>query len=160
MKTIPLTQGKVALVDDADYEWLMQWTWYAWFSGHRWYARRSNGHAGAKSYMHRVILNAQVGSKVDHRDHNGLNNQRWNLRAGNQSLNMANQLLSSRNTSGFKGVYWDASRNKWVAQLAPKSGHVFIGRFLTAAEAASAYDLAALERWGQFAQTNEMLGLL
>jgi hypothetical protein len=160
MKEIPLTKGKVALVDDADYEWLMQWNWYAWFSprSKTWYARRSNG--DQKLYMHREILRAGQGVTVDHADHQTLNNQRYNLRSCSQSLNMANQVISSANSSGFKGVCWDSNRGRWHCGIMVNKRKKNIGRFSSVTDAARAYDAAAVEIFGEFALTNSKLGLL
>lgn len=85
MKIIPLSQGRVALVDDVDFEWLSSWKWHASESKRKgvpigWYARRQEGHAGPCFYMHREICvrsGLPPSSMFDHRDRNGLNNQRF-----------------------------------------------------------------------------------
>ena len=103
MKYIPLTQGKLAIVDDEDFEWLSQWKWH--FNRKK-YAARTINHSG-KLYMHQVILNTPKGMLSDHRNGNGLDNRRKNLRACNVQQNKANSRLPKNNTSGFKGVYWE-----------------------------------------------------
>lgn len=117
MKRIPLTQGKVALVSDEDYEYLMQWKWYARRAGKTFYAGR---HVRLKLkqkvfHMHRVIAERLgILEAPDHKDRNGLNNQRSNLRAATISQNKANRGRNKNNTSGYKGVYWDKERKKMV----------------------------------------------
>jgi hypothetical protein len=84
MKTIPLTRGYVALVDDADYERLSQWKWHALVipraGGRQIYAAR-NVDIDSKSFMHRELMALPDRRKVVHKDGNGLNNQRANLTA-------------------------------------------------------------------------------
>ena len=103
MKTIPLTQGKVALVDDSDYEFLVNYgSWCAdlTVSSGIYYATCRRDYFNIK--MHRLLLpNAKM---VDHKDGNGLNNQRNNLRSCTRSQNLANSKLRSDGASGYKGV--------------------------------------------------------
>lgn len=159
MKAIELTRGMVALVDDEDFETLNQFEWQALFSKHGkcYYAVRSEWLAGqnrAKTiYMHRQILNAKPGQRVDHKSRASLDNRRENLRFCTHAQNMANSKLGHRNKSGFKGVF--RNHGKWQAAIATK----YIGLFNSPAEAANAYDLAAIAKYGQFACTNKSLGL-
>src|ERR1043165_2122866 len=97
-REIPLTQGYVALVDDCDYEWLSQWKWCAHVAkgGRTAYAFRAKGIA-----MHRVIMNAPEGMDVDHRDHNGLNNTRANLRICTHAENQRNMNHRTKKTGSI-----------------------------------------------------------
>jgi hypothetical protein len=158
MITIPLTQGLVAEVDN-DCAWLRQWRWHA--SGHHprtglRYAQRSMRVGGKKIiiYMHRVILNAPDGAKVDHADGDGLNNRWANLRLCNHAQNIANA-NRPLGTSGYRGVTYAKRSGNWAAQIttngSPRRG---LGRFSTAADAARAYDDAAFAAWGAFARLN------
>ena len=154
MRTIPLPQGRAALVDDCDYEYLMQWKW-------QFHTRKSTGYAnrlgcvGGKRrriYMHRLVadrigMNAQH-RDVDHVDGNGLNNQRNNLRLATRSQNNVNSKRPKNNTSGFKGVYPHAQVNKWCAQIGVAGRRLYLGYFDDPREAASAYNEAALKRCG------------
>lgn len=108
---ILLTQGKYAIVDASDYEWISLYRWYAKKDGHTYYALASSG---KKIKMHRVILGAKEGQLTDHLNRNGLDNRRCNLRICTQSQNQANSQRSC-GTSHFKGVY--RRGNKWVAQI-------------------------------------------
>ena len=153
MKEIRLTQGKVALVDDADFDWLNQWKWsYA----KRGYAVRTVGNKHVT--MHRQIMQAQPGQIVDHKetgvpDH-ALNNQRENLRICNSSQNGANSKLGKNNTSGYKGVCWAKGKRKWMSKITKNRKTIFIGYFSDPIDAAKAYDLTAQKLFGLFANTN------
>ena len=167
MKTIKLTQGKVALVDDADYSWLNQHKWYAakYTNGKFYYAVRKSPRLGSKQRticMHRLILNAPNGVEVDHINGNGLDNRRVNLRRCTCSENSMNQRLSCGNTIRFKGVSL-MRRNlgkPYRATITVNSKGFYLGNHRTAEDAARAYDVAALRHFKEFALTNEMLGLL
>lgn len=127
MREIPLTQGQVALVSDEDYEYLMQWKWKAQRNRNHWYAVRNqhigreNGKSKSKSvYMHRLILErAGVDLKhfVDHKDRNGLNNQRDNLREVTHAENLQNLSSHKKNSSGFRGVSWNKEKGCWQSRI-------------------------------------------
>jgi hypothetical protein len=156
-KEIPLTQGKVAIVDDCDFEWLNQWKWLA-HNNHNlnWYAKRTDYHGGLRKeviIMHRLIIGAEKGQYVDHKDRDGLNNQRGNLRFCTKAQNAQNMELGSRNTSGFKGVSRDHGK-QWRATIRENNRQYRIGHFPTALEAALAYDVAAKRLHGEFARLN------
>ena len=95
MKELPLTQGKAALVDDADFEWLSQWKWTAMRAKDTWYAVRKPyvGKVRLTVMMHRQIANTKDGMHTDHRDGNGLNNQRTNLRSATPTQNQHNRRM-------------------------------------------------------------------
>jgi len=158
-KRIQLTLNKFAIVDDEDHEWLNKNVWYAHKQGNTYYAKRTtsvNNHV-IIVHMHREVLGLGVdnGSDyVDHIDRNGLNNQRSNLRICTKSQNGISRPAQSNNTSGYKGVTWDKTRKKWKAQIMLNQKGIFIGRFNTPEEAATAYDKKAIEIFGEFAYTN------
>lgn len=101
MKLIPLTQGQFAVVDDSDYEWLNQWKWYANRNRYTYYAVRSDHTNGIikQILMHREIMNTPNGMVVHHIDHNGLNNQRCNLKNCTESENQKNQRIRNYSVS-------------------------------------------------------------
>lgn len=166
MKEIPLTRGKVAIVDDEDYERLCGYKWRAMFSRctDSYYAVRSAPMVNGKCdtiLMHREIMGAKSGEQVDHINHNTLDNRRSaNLRVCTARQNRANERIRSTNTSGYKGVSWDKSRGKWLARASVNGKLKNVGRYETAREAAIAHDTASVEHNGEFACTNKMLGLL
>jgi len=166
MKTIPLTKGRVALVDDDDYEHLNQMKWHLSEpepypkAVHTVYPRPCpTGTVGKRLIMHRLILNAPPDKVVDHIDGNTLNNQKSNLRLADRHQNGCNAITSKRNTSGFKGVSKGKS-GRWIAQISCKRKWFWLGSYATKKEAAVAYDVAAMMLHGEFAKTNKMLGLL
>lgn len=121
MKKIPLTQGKFALVDDEDYEWISQWKWYY----HYGYAiRRTEG-----IRMHRVITNCPDNKIVDHINHNKLDNRRGNLRICDYSTNNHNVGRRKDNTSGVRGVTYKESKKLWVVRLQLAGRRMYIGSF-------------------------------
>ena len=154
MKEIPLTQGKVAQVDDEDFEWLNQWRWCFHGDG---YAERRSARISGKShiiFMHRLIAKTPDGFETDHIDGDGLNNQRHNLRICSNAENQHNRGVQTNNTSGYKGVVWDRQRQRWLASIRINQRLLFLGRFETAEDAAQAYDEKAKILFGGFARTN------
>lgn len=156
MKEITLTQGKVALVDDDVFEYLNQWKWHYQKVEKTGYAIRSEGpkHHQRFILMHRVIMNTPSDQEVDHADHEGCNNQRYNMRNCTHASNMQNRTKQIGNTSGYKGVYFYKRDKKWVASISLNDNIVYLGRFTTPEDAARAYDKAALEHYGEFALLN------
>ena len=109
-RLIPLTRGKFAVVDPEDYPNLSQFTWFAEGGPKTYYAVRKQN--GKSIKMHRQITNAPDHLVVDHIDHNGLNNQRSNLRLATFTQNCQNQRRSSHKTSKYKGVHWHRAKKK------------------------------------------------
>lgn len=161
MREIQLTQGKVALVDDEDYEEVSRHKWHAVLKrGCRtWYAmtniRRDDGKRTTIE-MHALIMGKDpAGRQIDHADLDGLNNRRSNLRYATRSEQRQNIAADRDNKTGFKGVTLSyRSTGLYVAQLGMKTQRVTIGYFKTAEEAAKAYDAKAREVYGAFARTN------
>lgn len=149
-RTIQLTQGQVAIVDNDDYEWINQWKWYYRRVSYTGYAvRRSK-----RIYMHRVVLNAPPDMEVDHVDGDGLNNCKCNLRLCTHSENLYNSKKRKRCSSKYKGVSWYARCRKWRAYIAPNGRHHHLGYFDSEKDAATAYDNAATKFFGDFAWLN------
>jgi len=170
MKTIPLTQNKIALVDDADFEKLSKFKWhYAEDTkrGTSGYAKTMNpSKKRAYLWMHKMVLGIGPKQEGDHRDGNKLNNQKSNLRIATQALNTYNKGMHSRNTSGFKGVfrvqrhYGERGVYLWRAAVKYKGRQYSSGYFSNPKMAAIWYDDAAINHFGEFAKTNKSLGLL
>ena len=155
-REIKLTQGQVAIIDDEDYEWLSQWKWYARKSRNIWYAVRQEWENGRQKqiHMHREILKPPIGMETDHRDRNGLNNQRNNLRIATRIQNTRNRKANQNGTSTFKGVFWNPAHDKWQAQIRVKRQRIHLGYFPCEMDAARTYDKAAKEYFGEFACIN------
>jgi hypothetical protein len=150
---IQLTRDKVALIDEEDFELISEFQWRAQQNQDgRWYAKAWNPYP-VFILMHRLILGANDGEWVDHRDNNGLNNYKNNLRICTPSQNQAGKGPQG-NTSLFKGVHWETSRNKWKAVIMQDGKSYFLGRYDSEVEAARVYDETARELFGEFAYTN------
>jgi len=157
MKEIPLTKGKAALVDDEDYPLISQYKWHAIYNEGSWYARGTVN--GKRIVMHRVICPGI--QQLDHKNRNGLDNQKCNLRPCNDHLNQGNQRLRKDKTSSrFKGVYWNYKSNGWESRIRSSGKQKHLGTFQSEIMAAMAYDEAAKIVFGDFACTNHDLGLL
>lgn len=158
MKSIQLTHGQVTLVDDADFEWLNQWTWHAHIAkgSAKYYACRfPSRKLGPRKMIHMaaLIMGESVGLP-DHINGNGLDNQRHNLRLATHSQNGMNSKVASNNTSGFKGVHWCKPKNCWAMQIQCGDVQYRKSGFLNAEEAGRHYDTKARELAGEFARLN------
>ena len=159
MKQIPLSQGLFALVDDSDYEFLMQWKWTANKERKTFTAYRQSNQTKKRTfiYMHRLIMNMpEKGVFVDHIDGNGLNNQRCNLRLCTNAENLMNRGANKNNTSGYKGVTWHKKISKWQSQIMLNRKNIKLGYFSDKTDAARAYNEAAKKYFGEFAKINEL----
>lgn len=148
---IPLTQGRVALIDDEDLPLVSGRKWNALKRNHTFYAACTAraGEVGITSIlMHRLILSATPGQLVDHADGNGLNNQRSNIRLCTTHQNSVNRKPLGKH-SQYKGIRITPS-GTWQAAI----GREHLGTFLDERDAAKAYDDAARARYGEFARLN------
>lgn len=160
MIEIPLSQGLVAIIDDADLQLVEGRRWCATVDrkakSPRMYAVTNIVKAdGQRSMlrMHRLITGALSGQLVDHRNHDGLDNRRGNLRVATLSQNGGN----ARSASGYKGVGWHKQRGKWRAYIEVNRQARHLGLFDDPWEAAQAYNAAAREAWGEFAHLNDRI---
>jgi len=154
MKEIKLYNGRVALVDDDDFDLMNNYKWSIHKAGNVEYARSMPG----KQYMHRMILNLNDPRiLVDHIDHNGFNNTKENLRACNKSLNGANRKSANKNSlSKHVGVYWFKQTNRWHARVWKERKCYHLGYFKSESDAALAYNKKATELHGEFAHINNI----
>jgi hypothetical protein len=154
MQHIALTNGGFALVDDADYQDICQYTWHR--RGTAGPAQRSERHGRRTRtiYMHRQIMQAAAGTQVDHRDGNKLNNTRDNLRLATNTTNQQNRRKKAKASSKYKGVHQKGTR--WCARIAINGTRIHLGYFATDVEAARAYNNAAISHFGEFACLNNI----
>lgn len=154
MKLISLTQGQFSKVDDSDFIWLSVWKWRAFKVRGIYYAVRSVRIEGENRtiFMHRQIMNTPVGKETDHKDRDGLNNQRNNLRDCTHRQNNMNR--KSFGSSKYVGVSYSKIQNKYIARIRINGEQVFLGSFKNEIKAAHAYDEAAKIHHGEFANLN------
>jgi hypothetical protein len=162
MKLIPLTHGQFAMIDDEDFERVAKFKWIAvWKERARtWYAQRMFRFDGKPEtvYLARFIMGLKKGNplKVDHRDHNGINNQKINLRVCTNQQNTCGKRRHKPNASGLpKGVIAPAKARlqprPFGARINVKGCRIILGFFKTKEEAAARYLAAASEYFGEHA---------
>lgn len=146
----PLTKGFVALVSTQDVALLDAHSWWASIGKNTVYVRRSLGRTTTS--LHRGIINPAPDNVVDHKDGNGLDNRRENIREATKPQNSINRLNRVVPKSGFYGVA--PNRKRWSACIHKESGLIYLGLFKTPEEAARVRDAAAIQEYGEFAVLN------
>ena len=157
MKKITLyNSSKQAMVSDEDYTELLHHNWYLHPRGYVVCYQRTARYNGRRcTFLHDFLMRPPDGMQVDHKDHNGLNCQRDNLRIATHSQNHGNKRKpGGKHTSKYKGVSWQAASGKWYAIICCQGKQYNLGRHDDETEAARAYDAKARELFGEFALTN------
>lgn len=152
VRDIPLTQGKFAIVDAEDYDRLSQYKWYAAKNRETYYAQR--GSNGTIISMHREIMRAPKGVICDHKNHNGLDNCKSNLRLCTSAQNQYNKTAKKGCSSRYKGVILRRDYKRWRAQIGFNYERIHLGNFPDQIKAGSAYDDKAADLFGEFAYLN------
>lgn len=152
---IPLTKGKVAIVDEADAEMVSRYRWCYLNVGYAARHERIDG-KDRMILMHRFLLGASSEQLVDHINGDGLDNRRVNIRLCTKADNQRNQRRNNRNTTGYKGVSFDKARGKYIASIHVIGTQIHLGRFSTAEEASKAYEDAASRYHGEFAYSQSV----
>lgn len=157
---VSLTQGYEAIIDAADVPLIAPFKWYAVVARRKdgtvrtVYAARSRATHGKEAQktinMHRVIADTPDGMETDHKDGNGLNNRRENLRNATREQNHHNTRTPAHNSSGFKGVRWNPRDNRWVARICINRKDVHLGYHVRLEDALAAYAKASKEFHGEF----------
>lgn len=160
VREVLLTKGYVALVSDEDYERINKHKWfvadgYANTAYASTYLRNDSGMSRKVTRMHRFILGAKEGEEVDHRDGDGLNNTRENIRLISHQLNVTRGLASPRNKTGYIGVF--PHQGRYRARIGYYYKTINVGVFDTASEAASARDKALVKLYGDDAPISKLL---
>lgn len=154
-KEITLTQGAVAIVDDDDYDRLMQYSWCLNAQG---YAVRGYQQNGVKHQvrMHRAVIgDVCAGFEVDHINGNRLDNRRSNLRIATRAQNAANRSTTSH-SSTYRGVRKAKGRKVWTARICVNQKYIHLGQYKTEIDAAKAYNDAAIKYFGDYARLNRI----
>ena len=154
MKIIELTQNKVAIVDEEDYEKINVYKWCAIKCKTTWYAARNNYVSKGKQKllrMHREILNAPLNIQVDHINGNGLDNRKENLRLCTHQQNQHNKKHPQKNNKfKIKGVHYCKNLNKFRARIGFNNKSIHLGYFNVLGDADSAYRIAEEKYFGEF----------
>jgi len=160
---VVLTRELYTIVEDADYEFIMNWNWFAFKNENKYYALR-NEYVGVKKQrlvqMHQVVLERKLGRPIrrgycpDHINGCGIDNRRSNLREATPGQNRTNVGVRKVNTSGYIGVNWNSRTRRWQARVTVNGRRILAGNFHTAHAAAEARDEAAIEYQGEFAVLN------
>jgi hypothetical protein len=157
MKEIQLTRGQVALVDDADYTWLNQWKWFAQKFNNTFYAARTRSETETITrgiiLMHRVIMETPDGMQVDHINHNGIDNQRFNLRNCTQQENLWNR-EPKKGKELPKGISIIRG-TKYRARITVNYKEIHLGHFDELEPAIEAYQKASEFYFGDFRYKND-----
>lgn len=153
MKLIPLSQGKFAQVDNEDFEFLNKHKWCL-HKGHKTDYAKRNGGNGKVLLMHHVVLDVVDGCIVDHENHNGLDNQKNNLRKSTHANNIRNATKKVGGASQYIGVGWYKKSNKWRAQITLNYKQIHLGHYSNEEQAAIEYNNAAKKYFGEFANLN------
>lgn len=157
MKTLPLSQGMTAIVDDEDFEELNKYKWS--------FHREKNGNIGGYAFrnktvspnkritikMHRELLHTPPGMEVDHKNGDGLDNRKENLRLATRQQNCANRKLFKNSIHGLKGVFQKLPCKNFYSQIRVNKKIIRLGVFETKEEAHQAYLEAAKKYFGDFA---------
>ena len=163
MKTVPLhgkiAAGRVALVSDRDYRLVSQYRWRV--TERKFEGRRPDGPYAVTTItkdgrrtllqMHSLITGYPL---TDHKNHNGLDNRRSNLRPATNSQNQQNRQPNLRSTSQYKGVHWSTRERRWRATIKHEGTARTLGNFIAEEQAALAYDAAARSLFGEYAVLN------
>ena len=145
MKEVQLTQGKVALVDDDDFERVSKYNWC--------YLKIGYACSRIKNkiiLLHNFIMDYSKNMKIDHKDRNRLNCQKNNLRFATDQQNGSNRSKTVKNTSGYIGVYWEKRRNHWVSRITYNGKRKYLGSYEDIKEAALKYDIENKKLNGEF----------
>lgn|SRR3990167_633540 len=153
MKEIKLTQNRITIVDDEDFDYLSSFSWCFGSVGYP-ETRTSVAEGRKLKRMHSLILKTPKGLMCDHINGNKLDNRKSNLRLCTMMENMRNRNKTSTNKSGYKGVYFEEYTGKWKAQIKYGNKNHNLGRFEKLKDAAKAYNMAAIENFGEFARIN------
>ena len=149
---IPLTNGHEAIIDASDVHLAEGWNWSAKVRPWTTYAGRTAYVSGAKVdvKLHRVILGVTPDQIVDHKNGNGLDNRKNNLRPATAAQNAQNAAKRKDNSSGFKGVGFHKQVGLWEAYINAGGKRLHLGYHASPEQAHEAYVKASAAMHGAF----------
>lgn len=155
-RTVHYDKGYASIVDDEDFELVSAYLWQAKVHGQTVYARGIiDANANKSAYMHRLIMGiSDPRIKIDHKDGNGLNNSRGNLRIATHSQNMKNRKLNQKKETKYKGV--TKCKGGYYARITVDRKVISLGRFTTQEHAANTYNKSAIFNFGEYALLNKL----
>ena len=150
-----IISGNEVICDIDDFEKVRVFKWGLSFSGVCKYATTNMKIKGKyrSVKMHRFLLNPPRNKEIDHKDNNGLNNIRSNLRITDMRFNKRNLTKYKTNTSGYKGVHL-VNKHRWQARIQVGGRRIPLGCYGTKEQAALAYNEGAKKYHGEFAHLN------
>lgn len=157
MSELRLTTGEIALVDDEDLPRLIGRRWYAVRDEHTTYAQARFGERGQSTLisLHHAVMQVASSTRLDHRNLDGLDCQKQNLRLTTPTTNSQNRRKFAGTLHPFKGVTrYGFPHRPWRAAITVNKKRMHLGYFASIEEAAHAYDQAAREHFGEFARCN------
>jgi hypothetical protein len=158
VRWIPLNKGYYTILDADDYDRIIKSHWWVQVKGDTFYAEAVSKINGKWKHvkMHREILGLVRGdgNMVDHKNRNGLDNRKSNMRLSTKSSNGYNCKMKSHNTSGYRGVHWSKAASKWQTRIGVNGSPKYLGCYVDIIEAASEYDKASIKFWGKDAILN------
>jgi len=151
----PKYPNTFAMVDDEDFDFLNQWKWHPKVKRKEIYVARNENKKTI--LLHGKIMPHGKGLHVDHRNRNGLDNRKENLRVCTSSENQANAIKPSDAKGRFKGVYFASAKGLYISRITFKGALLQLGAFKNEIDAAMAYNKKAIDLFGEFARINEIL---
>jgi len=148
---IPLTQNKVALIDEKDFSLIKKYKWCAVLiplKSRKLFYASTWDKIGKNVYMHRLLLDAKNGEEVDHINHDGLDNRRKNLRKGTHRQNQVNR--KEKSSSEYPGVFWEPRKHPWRARAQVNGKNINFGNHPTEEKAFKAYQKGIYEITGEW----------
>ena len=142
---IPLSQGLVAVIDEADLPLVQGRRWFANPGRKTYYAR-----SGGSVLMHRMLLGAPKGIPVDHIKGNGLDNRRRNLRLCSNAQNQWNAGARRDSVTGHRGVSFRRDTKRFCAHIRVHGRRFYLGEYRVLEDAIQVYNAAARTHFGEF----------
>lgn len=133
-----------------EFEKVSRHTWYKSMEGYIETTTNDNRFIS----LHRLVMDAEEGEVVDHKNHGSYDNRKRNLRKCSISQNQMNKKIQINNTSGVTGISWFPTRNTWVVRIGVNKKRIIIGYFKNFDDAIQARKQAEEKYFGEYAYKN------